>query len=145
MFARNARQNPGRLEAVADHRIRRNLLILAFCACAIIFSACASQESKDDKGDQRQNKVGAEDFMPERTRIVYVRSCESCHGPDGHGITAVAPNLYRAKHRSAEEWEKYLRESADAHPVGHQAPLWLDPDEIKEMSEFLETVTRQNL
>jgi mono/diheme cytochrome c family protein len=127
---------------VKDQDSRLKLLILVICAC--FFNVCASQDAKDDKGDQRRERIGAEDFMPERIRTVYVRSCASCHGPDGHGITAVAPDLYRAKARSREEWEKYLRESNDAHPVGYQAPLWLDPDELKDMAEYLESAPRRN-
>jgi len=119
-------------------------LILVLCAGVCFFSACASREVKDDKGDLRRDKIGAEDFMPERARTIYVRSCASCHGPDGHGITAVAPDLYRAKHRDADEWEKYLRDSGDAHPVGYPPPLWLDPEEMKVMSEYLESATRRN-
>jgi mono/diheme cytochrome c family protein len=127
-----------------DQNSRRKLLILVICACAGFFNVCASQDAKDNKGDQRREKIGAEDFMPGRVRAIYVRSCASCHGPDGQGITAVAPDLYRARHRGADEWEKYLRDSADAHPVGHQAPLWLDPDEVKDMAEYLESATRRN-
>src|SRR5215510_11416810 len=148
--ARNVRQNRGRPEAEADHPVmkgqnsRRILLIMVLCAGVCFFGACASREMKDDKGDLRRDKIGAEDFMPERTRTIYVRSCASCHGPDGHGITAVAPDLYRAKHRDAEEWEKYLRDSGDAHPVGYPPPLWLDPEEMKVMSEYLESATSRN-
>ncbi|MGE0130956.1 MAG: c-type cytochrome [Blastocatellales bacterium] len=125
---------------------RRNLLILIICVCAGVFHGCASQDAKDDKGgfDQSREKTSAEDFMPEQVRTVYVRSCASCHGPDGHGITAVAPDIYRANHRGADEWEKYLRDSRDAHPVGQPPPLWLDPDEMKQMAEYLELVTRRN-
>jgi mono/diheme cytochrome c family protein len=99
---------------------------------------------KDEKADRRPEKIGAEDFMPGRVRMIYVRSCASCHGPDGHGIAAVAPDLYRARYRSREEWEKYLRDSADAHPVGRPPPLWLDEEERKDMAEYLESATRQN-
>src|SRR5215475_11407298 len=150
VFARIARQNRGRRGAEADHHIvkerhsRRTLLILVICGCAGLFNVCASRDAKDDKGVQRREKIGAEEFMPERTRTIYVRSCASCHGPDGHGITAVAPDLYRAKQRSREEWEKYLRDSGEAHPVGHPPPLWLDPEEMKEMAEYLESVTSRN-
>ncbi len=79
--------------------------------------------------------------MPERARIIYVRSCASCHGPDGHGVTAVAPDIYRARRRSSEDWERYLRDSANVHPVANPPPLWLDADEIKRMAEFLESAT----
>ncbi|MGH9855072.1 MAG: c-type cytochrome [Blastocatellia bacterium] len=121
-------------------------MILTICGLAGLFSVCSSQNPKDEKGgsDHRPEKIGAEDFMPERTRIVYVRSCASCHGPDGHGITAIAPNLYRAKHRPPEEWEKYLRDSAGAHPVGHPPPLWLDADEMKDMAGYLDWITQRN-
>jgi mono/diheme cytochrome c family protein len=123
---------------------RRGLSILAFCWATILFAGCAGQGSKDEKVDRPQEKIGAEDFMPERARVIYVRSCASCHGPDGHGVAAVAPDIYRARYRTREEWEKYLRDSADAHPVAHPPPLWLNAEEMKDMAEYLESATRQN-
>ncbi|HEV2666256.1 MAG TPA: cytochrome c [Blastocatellia bacterium] len=123
---------------------RRSLQVLAVCAATLIFVGCAGQGVREEKVDRRPEKIGAEDFMPERARVIYVRSCASCHGPDGHGVTAVAPDLYRAKHRPIEEWEKYLRDSADAHPVAHPPPLWLNEEETKNMAEYLESATRRN-
>jgi mono/diheme cytochrome c family protein len=126
---------------------RLSLQVLAACWATLLFVGCASQvtkDEKDEKVDRRKEKIGAEDFMPERVRVIYVRSCASCHGPDGHGVAAVAPDLYRAKYRPHEEWEKYLRDSADAHPVTHPPPLWLNEDEMKNMAEYLESATWQN-
>ena len=126
---------------------RLSLQVLAACWATLLFVGCASQvtkDEKDEKVDRRREKIGAEDFMPERVRVIYVRSCASCHGPDGHGVAAVAPDLYRAKYRPREEWEKYLRDSADAHPVTHPPPLWLNEDEMKNMAEYLESATWQN-
>jgi len=131
-------------EIVNRQNSRRSLSILAICVATVIFVDCAGRGAKDERVDQRRDKIGAEDFMPERARVIYVRSCASCHGPDGHGVTAVAPDLYRARYRSHEEWEKYLRESADAHPVTHPPPLWLNEEETKDMAEFLESATRHN-
>ena len=134
-------------EIVNRRNSRRGLSILATCVAAVLCVDCASQGVKtgeDERGDRRREKIGAEDFMPEPVRVIYVRSCASCHGPDGHGVTAVAPDLYRARHRPSEEWEKYLRESADAHPVAHPPPLWLSDEEMKNMAEYLESATRQN-
>jgi mono/diheme cytochrome c family protein len=126
---------------------RLSLQVLAACWAILLFVGCASQvtkDEKDEKVDRRKEKIGAEDFMPEQVRVIYVRSCASCHGPDGHGVVAVAPDLYRAKYRPREEWEKYLRDSADAHPVTHPPPLWLNADEMKNMAEYLESATWQN-
>jgi len=123
---------------------RRSLQVLALCWATLLFAGCAGQGPKDERVDRRQEKIGAEDFMPERVRVIYVRSCASCHGPDGHGVAAVAPDIYRARYRPREEWEKYLRNSADAHPVAHPPPLWLNEEEMKIMAEFLESATRQN-
>jgi mono/diheme cytochrome c family protein len=134
-------------ETVNPRNSRRNLQVLAACWATLLFVGCAGQVKKienDEKVDRRQEKIGAEDFMPERVRVIYVRSCASCHGPDGHGVAAVAPDLYRAKYRPREEWEKYLRDSADAHPVTHPPPLWLNEDEMKNMAEYLESATWQN-
>ncbi len=105
--------------------------------------------AKEDKvsfslDDSQRERAGAEDFMPEQVRIVYNRSCASCHGPDGRGIAAIAPGLHRAKHRSAPEWDKYLRGSRNAHPVGHPPPLWLDGDEMKAMAAYLDSLTQRN-
>jgi mono/diheme cytochrome c family protein len=126
---------------------RLSLQVLAACWATLLFVGCASQvtkDEKDEKVDRRKEKIGAEDFMPERVRVIYVRSCASCHGPDGHGVAAVAPDLYHAKYRPRVEWEKYLRDSADAHPVTHPPPLWLNEDEMKNMAEYLESATLQN-
>jgi mono/diheme cytochrome c family protein len=134
-------------ETVYRRNSRLSLQVLAACWAILLFVGCASQvtkDEKDEKVDRRKEKIGAEDFMPERVRVIYVRSCASCHGPDGHGVAAVAPDLYRAKYRPREEWEKYLRDSADAHPVTHPPPLWLNEDEMKNMAEYLESVTWQN-
>jgi mono/diheme cytochrome c family protein len=134
-------------ETVYRRNSRLSLQVLAACWATLLFVGCASQvtkDEKDEKVDRRKEKIGAEDFMPERVRVIYVRSCASCHGPDGHGVSAVAPDLYRAKYRSREDWEKYLRDSADAHPVTHPPPLWLNEDEMKNMAEYLESATWQN-
>jgi mono/diheme cytochrome c family protein len=134
-------------ETVYRRNSRLSLQVLAACWATLLFVGCASQvtkDEKDEKVDRRKEKIGAEDFMPERVRVIYVRSCASCHGPDGHGVAAVAPDLYRAKYRPREEWEKYLRDSADAHPVTHPPPLWLNEDEMKNMAEYLESATWQN-
>jgi mono/diheme cytochrome c family protein len=134
-------------ETVYRRNSRLSLQVLAACWATLLFVGCASQvtkDEKDEKVDRRKEKIGAEDFMPERVRVIYVRSCASCHGPDGHGVVAVAPDLYRAKYRPREEWEKYLRDSAEAHPVTHPPPLWLNEDEMKNMAEYLESATWQN-
>jgi mono/diheme cytochrome c family protein len=134
-------------ETVYRRNSRLSLQVLAACWAILLFVGCASQvtkDEKDEKVDRRKEKIGAEDFMPERVRVIYVRSCASCHGPDGHGVSAVAPDLYRAKYRSREDWEKYLRDSADAHPVTHPPPLWLNEEEMKNMAEYLESATWQN-
>jgi mono/diheme cytochrome c family protein len=134
-------------EIVNRRNSRQGLQVLAICVAAGLFVDCSTQGAnveKNERVERPREKIGAEDFMPESARVIYVRSCASCHGPDGHGVTAVAPDLYRARYRSRKEWEKYLRDSADAHPVAHPPPLWLDNDEMKKMAEYLESATRQN-
>lgn len=126
---------------------RQGLQVLAICVAAGLFVDCSTQGAKveeNERVERPREKIGVEDFMPESARVIYVRSCDSCHGPDGHGVTAVAPDLYRARYRSREEWEKYLRDSADAHPVAHPPPLWLNKEETQKMAEYLESATRQS-
>jgi mono/diheme cytochrome c family protein len=133
-------------EIVNRRKSRQGLQVLAICVAAGIFVNCSTRGAKVEeveKVDKRREKIGAEDFMPESARVIYFRSCASCHGPDGRGVTAVAPDIYRARYRPREEWEKYLRDSANAHPVAHPPPLWLDREETQKMAEYLESATRQ--
>jgi mono/diheme cytochrome c family protein len=133
-------------EIVNQRKSRQGLRVLAICVAAGLLVDCATRGAKieeEEKVDQRRDKIGAEDFMPGPARVIYTRSCASCHGPDGHGVTAVAPDIYRAGYRPREEWEKYLRDSEDAHPVANPPPLWMDKDEMKEMAEYLESATSQ--
>lgn len=78
-----------------------------------------------------------EGFMPERIWIIFKRSCESCHGFNGRGLAGVAPDLKRARPRTAAQWNDYLRNSKTAHPVAQAPPVWLNADEIIAMSEYL--------
>jgi mono/diheme cytochrome c family protein len=124
-------------------------LFIIVCLCALFPGGCANDAAKENRAgfelaDQQRGKIGAEDFMPEQVRVVFNRSCTSCHAPDGGGIAAIAPALNRAKHRSAEEWDRYLRASRHAHPVGHAPPLWLDGDEMKAMAAYLDALTQRN-
>ena len=83
-----------------------------------------------------------EPLMSEEVRQIYARSCESCHGPNGRGIVGVAPDLRRVPARTVEEWEAYLRQSNNAHPVAQPPPLWLTADEMKTMAEYLTALTQ---
>ncbi len=103
---------------------------------AFLISACQSESANSQSG-LRGYGPSVEIFMPERVRIIYKRSCESCHGIDGGGITGIAPDIKRAKRRSAEEWRKYLRSPLGAHPASQKPPLWLDEEEVETISDFL--------
>jgi mono/diheme cytochrome c family protein len=81
--------------------------------------------------------TSVEAFMPERMRLIFKRSCESCHGIDGQGIAGVAPGLRSSNRRTIDEWGRYLREPHNAHPVSQRPPLWLDDDEIRTVAEYL--------
>jgi cytochrome c2 len=109
------------------------MLIVGAC----FFSAClnGAGTSKEEQSGPRLTSV--EVFMPEQVRIIFKRSCESCHGADGRGIAGIAPNIKGTNRRNTGEWEQYLRNSHNAHPVSQAAPVWLDPDEIKIMAEFI--------
>lgn len=96
--------------------------------------------TKDGEERVREETVSIEPLMPEQVRQVFIRSCESCHGPNGQGIAGVAPDLRRIAPRSAPEWDSYLRESKRVHPVNSPAPLWLTADEIRVMAGYLATL-----
>jgi mono/diheme cytochrome c family protein len=102
--------------------------------------ACLNNSSTTEQEHLGLNVTSAEAFMPERMRLIFKRSCESCHGIDGRGIAGIAPPLQRDDHRSMDEWGRYLREPHNAHPVSHGPPLWLDDDEIRAVAEYLAAI-----
>lgn len=55
--------------------------------------------------------------MPEKVQVAFEQNCKSCHGPDGHGITTVAPDLRRAARRSAKDWVAYLKDQKAPHAL----------------------------
>jgi len=107
-----------------------------------MLAACQNPYTTNEQERLVLEATSVETFMPERVRIAVKRSCESCHGIDGHGIAGVAPALDRAIQRSPAEWGKYLRQSRHAHPVSQAPPLWLDEDEIKAVAEFLALINQ---
>lgn len=80
-------------------------------------------------------------LMPEMVREAFSRSCQSCHGPQGHGIIGVAPDLRRLASRTSEDWGRYLRISRNVHPVSAPPPLWLTAVEMDLMARFLVTLS----
>ncbi|HZS03376.1 MAG TPA: cytochrome c [Blastocatellia bacterium] len=83
--------------------------------------------------------------MMENVLAVYEKSCKQCHGPDGHGITAVAPDLRLSPRRSKEEWEKYLRDPKSVVPgTKKRAPGGLSDDDIEAVAGYLTDLTQHN-
>jgi cytochrome c553 len=120
---------------------RNNLILLLIIFC--LLGACLNDPTITEQERLSLEVPSVEEFMPERVRIAVKRSCESCHGIDGHGIAGVAPAFARGIHRSTDEWGRYLRESQHAHPVSQAPPLWLDEDEIKAVAEYLATINQK--
>jgi mono/diheme cytochrome c family protein len=102
--------------------------------------ACLNDSSTTDQEQLGLHVTSIEAFMPERMRLIFKRSCQSCHGIDGQGIAGIAPALRRDNRRSIDEWGRYLREPHKAHPVSQGPPLWLDDDEIEAVAEYLAVI-----
>jgi len=83
--------------------------------------------------------------MPEEVQSVFERSCKLCHGPDGHGIAAVGPDLRRSPRRSAEEWERYLRNPKSVDPNSKMPPTaGLSDEEFKAVAAYLADLTQHH-
>lgn len=82
-----------------------------------------------------------EPVRSETVNRIFTRSCSACHGPDGHGLAAIAPDLRRVNARSLEQWQQYL---STAHPGAQMPPpTWLNVDEIKVIADYLVNLTFQ--
>lgn len=111
-----------------------SFLVSALLLGLLLLGGCRSKNEEPTLGAGRPS---IEPLMPEPVRRIFIRSCQSCHGPNGQGIAGVAPDLRRIRSRSIAEWDRFLRESARVHPVSAPAPLWLTADEMKTMSAYL--------
>ena len=111
---------------------------------AVIVFTAACRSGDDSVVTSPSSGPSIEPLMPERVREIFTRSCQSCHGPQGNGITGVAPDLRRIPSRKSEEWGRYLRVSGKAHPVDSPPPLWLTADEIDVMAQYLVTIPTRN-
>lgn len=121
---------------------KAKLPLLLVCLCAALFAACQQMAETETKKEIVDTSVASiETLMPERVRTVFSRSCESCHGMDGHGIVGIAPDFRQSAQRSPDQWQKYFNDPKGAHPGGQMPTLlWLNQDEIKSVAEYLSTL-----
>ncbi|MGH9848175.1 MAG: c-type cytochrome [Blastocatellia bacterium] len=112
--------------------------------CLGVFTGCASPPptAVENRARFSEDSASAEPYVSEQARSAFRRSCASCHGYDARGITAVAPDLRRARRRSPEEWERYLRDSSGSHPAGQPPPLWINGDELKAIAAYLDSLAQ---
>jgi mono/diheme cytochrome c family protein len=118
-------------------------LILIVC-CFAAFVACKAEPEREAPSAPT-SVASIETFLPESMRTIFKRSCESCHGYDGHGIAGVAPDMLRSSGRKPEEWENYFVNPLSLHP-GAQMPstVWMSQDEIKAVAAFLANLPGPN-
>lgn len=114
------------------------LLLFVMLGLSLSLQGCRTRDGEERVREETGPSI--EPLMPEQVRQVFIRSCESCHGPNGQGLVGVAPDLRRVAPRSVPEWDRYLRESKRVHPVNSAAPLWLTADEIRVMAVYLTTL-----
>ncbi len=126
------------------------LLILFCLAGGWLVSACSQRTAGQSEGVAKESALpttalNVEPVRPEAVQAVFERSCKLCHGPDGHGIAAVAPDVRRAPQRSAEAWEKYLRNPKGLYPNSQMPPLEGSGDEeIRAIAAYLADLTQHN-
>jgi mono/diheme cytochrome c family protein len=86
-----------------------------------------------------------EPVMPEKAQAVYDQSCKSCHGPDGHGINAVAPDMRPAPRRSMEDWMKYLKNPKSVQPESKMPAISnLEEKDYEAIAAYLADLTQSN-
>jgi len=123
---------------------RRLPSFILIASCFAAFGACAVAPAREVT-TAPSSVASIETFLPDSVRTIFKRSCESCHGYDGHGIAGVAPDMLRSFGRKPEEWETYFISPQSAHP-GAQMPstVWMSQDEVKMVSAFLANLPNSN-
>ncbi len=84
--------------------------------------------------------------MPEKVQVAFERNCKACHGPDGHGITSIAPDLRKAPRRSLSEWVAYMKDQKGAHSDAKiPAMASLTEADFEAIGGYLADLTQNNL
>ena len=87
-----------------------------------------------------------EPVMPEKVQVAFEQNCKSCHGPDGHGITGVAPDLRKAARRNLSEWVTYMKDQKGVHSNTRiPAMSSLTEDDFEAIGGYLADLTQNNL
>lgn len=83
--------------------------------------------------------------MPEKVQVAFEQNCKSCHGPDGHGITSLAPDLRRSSKRNLKEWVTYLKDQKGPHSQAKiPAMASLTEDDYEAIGGYLADLTQNN-
>lgn len=83
--------------------------------------------------------------MPEKVQVAFEQNCKSCHGPEGHGINGVAPDLRRASRWSLPEWVAYLKDQKGPHSQTKiPAMASLTDDDYEAIGGYLADLTQNN-
>jgi mono/diheme cytochrome c family protein len=86
-----------------------------------------------------------EPVMPEKVQVAFEQNCKNCHGPDGHGITSVAPDLRKAARRSLSEWVAYMKDQKGVHSTTKlPAMASLTDEDFEAMGGYLADLTQNN-
>jgi cytochrome c553 len=120
------------------------VLLTNFCllACASKPSVSESEPASTLTPGQSQS---VEPVRSETVNRIFTRTCSACHGQNGQGIAAVAPDLRRANPRGFAQWQQYLGAATAGHPGAQMPPpTWLNKDEIDVMANYLITLTQPN-
>ncbi len=150
----NAGLKSGRRYATANQTLLsyHYLRVLRLCVVLLIslwLAACAKTQSTTEpetaSASAPELTQSLEPVRSETVSHIFTRTCSACHGQDGHGIAAIAPDLRRAKPRSFAQWQQYLGSAPAGHPGTQMPPpAWLNADEIDVMANYLVTLTQPN-
>ena len=122
-----------------------------FILIAALSLSIACQKKNDEPVENVQNVARSsfasappslEPLTPAAVARAFERSCQSCHGPAGHGIAAIAPDLHKVTARTAEQWTQYLTNTHTGATV--PPPTWLNADEIKAVANYLVALRTPN-
>ena len=128
---------------------RYQVWLIVSC-CYLFLAACAKQDAAHLAEttpliNSPVSTRGLEPVVPEPVNRTFQRSCRSCHGPDGRGILAIAPDLRKASSRSAEQWQQFLSNPQNGHfGADLSPPTWLNVDEVVLIADYLANLTAQN-
>lgn len=137
--------NPG----ISQISFRKTGVIWVCVVAGCLFSACTSDPNSLQPPPEPEPQIqivhveSVPREIPESLKPIFQLRCAECHGADGR--SGAGGDIFKARHRSAKNWQLFLRHPQQADPKNTMpAVTGLTDEEYRLFADWLSKVSRTN-